>query len=94
MTSVPPEVVTGTRVPPDVTTVKPAALASDTVPLTGTKPGGVTALNGGPTVTMTAAIVPPELGPRTMTDAPSLISLSSAPDMFTSVDGAVVTVTG
>jgi hypothetical protein len=49
MTSVPPEVVTGTRVPPDVTTVKPAALASDTVPLTGTKPGGVTALNGGPT---------------------------------------------
>ncbi len=31
-TSVSPEVVTGTRVPPDVTRVKPAVPASDTVP--------------------------------------------------------------
>ena len=60
-TSVPPEVVTGTRVPPDVTRVNPAVLASDTVPWTGTKPGGFTALNGGPTVTMAALIVPSEL---------------------------------
>jgi hypothetical protein len=31
-TTVPSEVVTATRVPVDVTTVKPPALASDTVP--------------------------------------------------------------
>jgi hypothetical protein len=54
---VPPEVVTGTRVPVDVTRVKPAVLASDTVPWRGTKPGGFTALNGCPTVTIAAWIV-------------------------------------
>ena len=69
-------------------------LAPATVPRTGTKPGGFTALNGGPTVTMAAAIVPPERWPRTMTDAPSVMSLSSGPDMLTNVDAVVVTVTG
>ncbi len=93
-TSVLAEVVTGTRVPPDVTRVKPAALASDTVPWTGTKPAGFTALNGGPTVTMAAAIVPSGLEPRTTTDAPSVMSLSSGPDVLTNVDPVVVTVTG
>ena len=93
-TSVPPEVVTGTRVPLDVTRVKPAVLASATVPWTGTKPGGFTALNGCPTVTMAAAIVPSELWPCTMTDAPSVMSLSSGPDMDMNVDAVVVTVTG
>ena len=40
---VPREVVTGTRVPPDVTAVKPAIPAPDTVPWTTTQPrGGVT----------------------------------------------------
>src|SRR5689334_9228548 len=58
MTSVSPEVVTGTRVPLDVTRVKPAVLASATVPWTGTKPAGFTALNGCPTVTIAALIVP------------------------------------
>src|ERR1019366_9759887 len=93
-TSVPPEVVTGTRVPLDVTRVNPAVLASDTVPWTGTKPSGFTALNGCPTVTIAAVIVPPELEPRTMTDAPSVMSLSSGPDMDTNVVAVVVTVTG
>ena len=93
-TSVSPEVVTRTRFPLDVTRVKPAVLAPATVPRTGTKPGGFTALNGGPTVTMAAAIVPPERWPRTMTDAPSVMSLSSGPDMLTNVDAVVVTVTG
>jgi hypothetical protein len=59
-TSVPPGVVTGIRVPLDVTRVKPAVLVSDTVPWTGTKPGGFTALNGCPTVTIAALIVPPD----------------------------------
>ena len=93
-TSVSPEVVTGIRVPLDVTRVKPAVLASDTVPWTGTKPGGFTALNGCPTVTIAALIVPSDLEPRTMTDAPSVMSLSSAPDMDTNVVAVVVTVTG
>src|SRR5271154_1668387 len=84
-TSVPPEEVTGTRVPPDVTRVKPAALASETVPWTGTKPAGFSAPDGCPTVTMAAAIVPSELAPRTTTDAPSVMSLSSGPDMLTNV---------
>ena len=94
MTSVSPEVVTGTRVPADVTRVKPAVLASATVPRTATRPGGFTALNGGPTVTMAAAIVPSELEPRTSTVAPSVMSLSSDPDRLMNVDAAVVTVTG
>ena len=93
-TSVSPEVVTGIRVPLDVTRVKPAVLASATVPRTGTKPGGFTALNGCPTVTIAAWIVPPDPEPRTMTDAPSVMSLSSAPDMHTNVVAVVVTVTG
>ena len=53
--------VTGTRAPLDVTRLKPAVLTSDTVPWTGTKPLGFTALNGCPTVTMAASIVPLEL---------------------------------
>ena len=53
-TSVPPEVVTGIRAPLNVTRVKPAVLASATVPWTGTKPAGFTALNGCPTVMMAA----------------------------------------
>src|ERR1700733_733297 len=93
-TSVSPEVVTGIRVPVDVTRVKPAALASDTLPWTRTKAAGVPALLGCPTVTMAAAIVPSELAPRTTTDAPSVMSLSSGPDTLTNVDGVVVTVTG
>src|SRR5580700_4223312 len=92
-TSVPPEVVTGTRVPLDVTRVKPPVPASATVPWTGTKPGGFTALNGCPTVTIAAVIVPSDLEPRTMTDAPSVMSPSSAPDMDTNVVAVVVTVT-
>src|SRR5271155_3080885 len=47
-TSVSPEVVTRTRPPPDVTRVKPAVLASATVPWTAAKPAGLTALNGCP----------------------------------------------
>jgi hypothetical protein len=39
LTTVRPEVVTGTRVPAEVTTVKPAVLASDTVLRTWTMPG-------------------------------------------------------
>src|SRR6516164_5739327 len=93
-TSVSRVVVTGTRVPLAVMRVKPAVLAPDTVPQTGTKPVGLTARNGGPTVMMAAAIVPPDLEPRTMTDAPSLISLRSGPDRLINVDGVVVTVTG
>ena len=57
-------------------------------------PDGLTARNGCPTVMMAAEIVPPDLEPRTMTDAPSLISLRSGPDTLMSVDGVVVTVTG
>src|SRR5215467_11648276 len=38
VTEVLPEVVTGTRVPPGVMTVKPAVVASDTVPRTVTVP--------------------------------------------------------
>src|SRR5580658_125995 len=93
-TSVLPEVVTRTRPPPDVTRVKPAALASATVPWTSAKPAGFTALNGCPTVTTAAANVPPELWPCTMTDAPSVMSFSSGPDIFMNVDAVVVTVTG
>ena len=94
MTTVSLEVVTGTRAPVDVMTVKPAVLASDTVPWTRAKPGGVCTPNGGLTLTRTASIVPPEPGPATTTDAPSVMSLSSAPDMLSGVDAVVVTVTG
>ena len=45
-------------------------------------------------MTEAAAIVPPELGPSAMTDAPSLMSLRSAPATLTFVDAVVVTVTG
>jgi hypothetical protein len=43
---------------------------------------------------MAAAIIPSELWPRTVTDAPSVMSLSSGPDMATNVAAVVVTVTG
>jgi hypothetical protein len=65
---VPLEVVTGTRVPADVTTVKPPGLASATVPSTATPPGSLSVLSlecGHPTTTVVAATVPPELGPAT-----------------------------
>src|SRR6185437_1553552 len=102
-TLVPPEVVTGTRVPPDVTTVKPPVPASATVPRATPQPGGGVTFSapgpllgpgGSPTVTDAAAIVPPERGPSAMTDAPSVMSLRSAPATLTFVDGVVVTVTG
>ncbi len=44
-------------------------------------------------VTTAAAILPSERSPCTVTDAPSVMALSSAPDMLTSVDAVVVTVT-
>src|SRR5262249_44340063 len=84
-------------------TVKPAGPASDTVPRTAPQPGGGVTFSapgpllgpgGGPTVTVAAAIVLPERGPSAMTDAPSVMSLRSAPATLTLVDGVVVTVTG
>src|SRR5215469_6512864 len=93
-TSVSPQVLTGIRVPLDVTRVKPVLLASDTVPWTGTKPAGFTALKGCRTVTIAALIIPLDIEPRTMTDAPSVMSFNSAPDMDTNVVAVVVTVTG
>ena len=93
VTAVAPEVVTGIRLPADVTTVKPAAPASDTVPRTVTKPGTVS--DGGLALTRTksAASVPPELVPATVTAAPSVMSPSSAPDAASLVVAVVVTVT-
>src|ERR1022692_561763 len=99
LTTVSLEVVTGTRVPPDVTTVKPAVLASDTVPLTTSMPGGGCGCccAGLAMMTRKAAIVPPELGPATVTDDPSVMWPSSAPDAPPSptfVAAVVVTGTG
>ena len=57
--------------------------------------GGVNVpLAGDARMTEVAAIVPSELGPSTMTGAPSVMSLRSAPATFTLVDAVVVTVTG
>jgi hypothetical protein len=63
-TSVSLEVVTGTRVPPDVTRVKPVVLASDTVPWTGTKPK---------TVSVPRVQHPGQLGVCTRTEAAATV---------------------
>ena len=81
------DVVTRTWVPPNVTTVKLLVLASATVPAakpkdpgrgrreTGLEEFGGLRRFGTPTLTLRAAIVPLELVPCTMTDAPSVMSL-------------------
>lgn len=92
VTAVVPEVVTGTRVPAEVTTVKPAVPASATVPRAVAMPGTVSC-GPAPTMTKSAAIVPWALSPATLTAAPSAMAPRSAPDALSLVAGAVVTVT-